>query len=374
MTIKDTVVDTVVSLLTAISFSPAQCGCGRRSSCPWFAGHPGPQEHAYKSEIFHATAGNYLHDPAKLASLRELVTDILGYSDLPAHYFGDCGRQWTLSALQYRLRDGAMASSFALLLLPRPVPATLLPFVQKIARRDQPYRPGTHRFDANPFAGFDTRRSAQAKRNLSHVETAVWASHASWVARTCMGIEVDWASWKFGQVAGERLPKHRSAPDVRLSMVKDLPLRPYESEPVSGFESLSSPPTYWIVHNRDDSPSLPSFSSRPTSFHQSSYTGQAGRKVARPQSFAAFSSRRSPSPSPPRQMLDLPLPLPTYRSTTSLSYSRIPGQWSVLTSSSVSPECGVGLGLEAAATEYSAAGVATYPPAPSEHKEYKSTW
>lgn len=74
--------------------------------------------------------------------------------------------------------------------------------MQKIARSDHPYRPNTHRFDVDPFAGFDTRRSAQAKRNLSHVEMAVWASHASWVARGCMGIEVDWASWKFGQVAG----------------------------------------------------------------------------------------------------------------------------------------------------------------------------
>jgi hypothetical protein len=32
--------------------------------------------------------------------------------------------------------------------------------VQKIARSDHPYRPNTHRFDVNPFAGFDTPQRA----------------------------------------------------------------------------------------------------------------------------------------------------------------------------------------------------------------------
>lgn len=171
------------------------------------------------------------------------------------------------------------------------------------------------------------------------------------------------------------IDKRQSAPNFRLSMIKDLPKPPYDAraqdEPSSALDQFTSPPTYWIVHNRDPSPVLPPFTSR-----QSSFQNTAPRMYpARPQSFAAFSSRRSPSPSPPPRAL--PLPLPTYRSTTSLSYARIPGQWSVLTSSSSagsSSDRGVGLGLGLATGEpepETPAVTGKYPPSST---EYYPTW
>lgn len=88
------------------------------------------------------------------------------------------------------------------MLIPRPTPAPLLPTVQTIGRSDKTFAPRTHFFDRNPFSSLGVnRREFEARAGLSHVQVAIWSMHASWLARTAIGLNVDWDLWEFGHVA-----------------------------------------------------------------------------------------------------------------------------------------------------------------------------
>lgn len=88
------------------------------------------------------------------------------------------------------------------MLIPRPVPGTLLPTVQTIGRSDKTFSPRTHFLDRNPFSSLGVnRREFEARAGLSHVQVAIWSTHASWLARVAVGLSVDWDLWEFGHVA-----------------------------------------------------------------------------------------------------------------------------------------------------------------------------
>jgi hypothetical protein len=45
------------------------------------------------------------------------------------------------------------------------------------------------------------RHGVERKLSLSHVSLAVWRAHASWLARSRLGNDVDWALWKLDHIA-----------------------------------------------------------------------------------------------------------------------------------------------------------------------------
>jgi hypothetical protein len=94
-------------------------------------------------------------------------------------------------------------SQQALLLLPAPVPSAFIPTVLKLAKKEKPYLPRSHRlFDMNPFNGLGIGRSGVEKKEfLSHLAQAVWSAHACWSAKEALAVPVDWSKWTLDQIA-----------------------------------------------------------------------------------------------------------------------------------------------------------------------------